>query len=94
MFTQIFVQIEKALPPWNSAQSSEKKANFLFENEREKKTENCTIGNKAKLSLNWTIHFRKRVSSHIWQPSNIYGNPATFNKRERNHERLHPKHFN
>jgi len=38
--------------------------------------------------------FRKRVSSHIWQPSNIYGNPATFNKRERNHERLHPKPFN
>lgn len=48
MFTQIFVQIEKALPLLNSAQSSEKKANFLFENEREKKTENCTIGNKAK----------------------------------------------
>jgi len=32
--------------------------------------------------------FCKRVSSHI------YGNPATFNKRERNRERHHPKPFN
>ncbi len=36
----------------------------------------------------------KKSFSHIWQPSNIYGNPATFNKRECNREHLHPKHFN
>jgi len=48
---------------------------------------------KTKVKLYRKL-FGKRVSSHIWQPSNIYGNPATFNKRERNRERLHPKPFN
>jgi len=49
---------------------------------------------KKSNKLRILVFFRKRVSSHIWQLSNIYGNPATFNKRERNRERIHPKNFN
>ncbi len=50
----------------------------------------CDIWFLLGFLLAFEFMFRKRVSSHIWQTSNIYGNPATFNKRKRNRERPHP----
>jgi len=48
----------------------------------------------TKILAFYQKEFRKRVSSHIWQPSNIFCNPAIFNERERNRKRLHPKPLN